>query len=206
MSLYSIFLITAIAVLIYYAAKMMYQSWEHELDIANFYKKNHLIHTDIKNIKKSFKDNPELYKKAAQEYDDEKKALYIYNENKRKKAIAKRVYAYEYEDMLYQIFAPIVERYCYTDLYWSTYRINLSKEYLVQKITEIIGITEEGAEQIIEYLASKDILFNYDGRYHLTSMLEKGTGDTYERWNIISDTDMNIDKWMNEHGYKHKNN
>ena len=55
-------------------------------------------------------------------------------------------------------------------------------------------------------LVDHELIFEYGpGKYFMTTMLEENSNileHNFEAWNVVSDTDMNLDKWMIEHGYE----
>lgn len=178
----------------------------HEYELASFYKKNHIINGDLSAIRKVLKDNPDLSKEIEKEYNEQQERDYLYQETKRKEAIAKRVFAYDYEELLYQLFAPIAENNDYF-FYWTTSgaRESFDKVNLIHRISVLSKKTRSESEQLFNILLEHELIYNWGGVYMLSPMLEYSKGDELLRWDVVSDTDWNLDKWMNANGYKHKN-
>ncbi len=196
---YIIFFIIVLVIFAIVVAYKLLQVRNHETQMAMFYKKNHITNDGVSTIRKRFKKNRELLVETEREYEKEKNADYLFHENKRKKAIAKRVFAYDYEDMLYQIYAPVAKKY----LKWSASGVTLEKSYIIQRISEIKNVSCIDAESIFNILVDHELICEYGpGNYFLTTMLE-GNSDILEHnieaWNVVSDTDMNLNKWMVEH-------
>lgn len=201
---YIIFFIIVFVIFAIVVAYKLLQVRNHETQMAMFYKKNHITNDDVSTIRKRFKKNRELLEETEREYEKEKKADYLYHESKRKKAIAKRIFAYDYEDMLYQIYAPVAKKY----LKWSASGVALEKSYIIQRISEIKNVSRIDAESIFNILADHELICEYGpGKYFMTTMLEENSNvleHNFEAWNVISDSDMNLDKWMVEHDYERK--
>lgn len=202
------FLIVLVLFAIYGLVKLipyLIKKRTHENELALFYKKNYMTNSDLSTIRKQIKNNPGLFKEIEKKYKEQKERDYSYQEAKRKEAMAKRVFAYDYEELLYQIFAPIAESNDHF-LYWTTSgsREGFDKVNLIHRISVLSKKSAIESEQLFDILLEHELIYNWGGVYKLTFMLEYSNGDELLRWDIISDTDWNLDKWMNAHGYKHK--
>lgn len=154
----------------------------------------------IESIEKRFKNDPELLKEAeklfAQSMEDKKR----YKELDRKRGIVERVFAYDYEDLLFQIYAPVAtENYFHV---WDAYDKYLTRGQILDRISEIRAISIEEADKTFQILKEHFLIVPYGQGFCLTHMLEADRNIS-PSWNIVSYTDMNLDKWMVAHGYKH---
>lgn len=176
----------------------------HYRELADFYP---WYYEDDESIEKRFKDNPDLIKEAEKLLAEKKERDRIWEEKKKKDEIIERVFAYDYEEMLYQIFAP----YAKVDFRgrWGCF-VFLQKELIMKQISEIKNISLKESEEIFQTLVEHSLLIPLDPRgsveYTLTPLLEENNDGKSSRWNVVSDTDMNLNKWMIAHGYEHKKN
>jgi hypothetical protein len=165
-------------------------------------------HESVESIRKRFKSNPELFKEAkklySQEMEQKRERERIRKETNRKEGIIKRVLAYDYEELLFQIFATYAtEKFCLCPEWASS---ALTKGQILDKISEIKAISEDEAEKIFNVLREHHLIFKLSDGFYLDPMLEKRntlSSDGYPSWDIVSNMDMNLDKWMVAHGYKH---
>ena len=157
--------------------------------------------SNIEEIRKFFKDNPEKIKEAEESLKEKKESIRLFQESEKRELIKTRVYAYDYEEMLYQIYAPFA---ILSMGKWLSLE-GLDKEYIVQNIAKIRNMTYEEAQILFEDLTKHNLIndFAKTGKFVLCSMLA-ASGSQDKKWQIVSDTDMNLDKWMVQHGYKHK--
>ena len=165
---------------------------------------------DEKTIMKRFKEKPELIKEAEKVLEEKKEREHRWNEIQKKQMIKERIFAYDYEELLYEIFAP------YAKLNFQgkwEFLGGLPMELIIERISDIKKIPIDDAVDIFEILIKHNLLNRFllnEGEYSLSSLLLPKTskktdeqGD-FMRWDIVSDTDLNLDKWMVEHGYEHK--
>ena len=197
---YSLFIIIPIVVVVI----KLVQIRQHETELASFYKKNHYTYEDISTIRKRLRQDRELLKETEEDYKKQQKADYYYQEAKRKEAIVKRVFAYDYEEMLYQIFAPIAKNND-DGLTWHAGMRYVGKSYIVNEITKKKKVSILEAESIFNILIEHELIIRVGpDMYTLTYWLESTKLEKGLNWDVVSDTDWNLDKWMNAHGYKHK--
>ena len=161
--------------------------------LAEFYKKTHKTSAEVDEIRRWFKESEELFTETLNEYKESLKKKEYENELKRRELIIKRVLAYEYEEMLYQIYAPTPKEYGFT-------MSPLEGDFIIQRISEIKQIPINEAEDVFKKILSLGLLYVYrqGGKFYLTEML----ATTFSNWNIVSDIDYNLVKWKKEHGYK----
>lgn len=72
----------------------------------------------------------------------------------------------------------------------------LPKEEIISKISTIRGVSKIEAKDIFNKLEEHNVLLEIGGDYMLSLI------NTSSDWDIVSDTDMNLDKWI----VKHQNN
>lgn len=196
-NVYLIFFLIVFAILAIVVAYKLLQVRNHDINMARYYKHNHITNDDITAIRRRFKQNRKLLEEVEKEYEQEQNAKYIYKETERKELIAKRVFAYDYEDMLYQIYAPTAKHIFGHS--WQT--VEMEKECIIQRISEIKQIPFNMAENVFETLLAHDLIYQWHpGYYTLTQMLASDNAN----WDIVTDTDMNLDKRITEHHYERK--
>lgn len=170
----------------------------HYKELAHFYG---MHDSNIEDIRKFFQVNPEKIKEAEELLKEKKESIRLFQESEKRELIKNRVYAYDYEEMLYQIYAPFA---ILSMGKWLSLE-GLDKEYIVQSIAKIRNMSYEEAQILFEDLNKHNLIndFAKTGKFVLCSMLA-ASGSQDKKWQIVSDTDMNLDKWMVQHGYKHK--
>ena len=177
---------------------------EHYQELAKYYR---IDNTDIDAIRKFFKENPDELYHAERRFREDAIHKKEVDERCKKHAIINRVFAYDYEDMLYQIYAPLAEENYYQR--WCSYK-EIPKDLLIKKIMEIRKVANDEAAHILEELIKRNIIVSNvfeNGECSLSFFLQDYTGDhntTFERWDIVSYLDLNLDKWIVAHGYEHK--
>ena len=145
---------------------------------------------EIRDIVKKFQKDPKLLKQTEKEYYKQQLREAEEEEYKRKKLIAKRVFAYDYEDLLFRLYELTAKEHLGE---WCI--IGMAKDEIIQRITEIKSISKNEAEELFKVLVDHELIWNYGCKYELTPMLRIGnTG-----WDAVSYTDMNFDKWMDTH-------
>lgn len=145
------------------------------------------INREIASIIKRFKKDPQLLKKTEKAYYEEEHRKAIEKENQKKELIKKRVFSYDYEDLLYRLYEPTAKEYLGD---WQIEGID--KDVIIQRISEIKSISGNEAEELFKLFVEHDLIWGVGRKYELTPMLAKWNAD----WNIVSDTDMNFQKWM----------
>ncbi len=174
----------------YYMEK---HSWELNLDgpkVLEFIEKSYSY----------YKANPEKFMVAENEYKNHLKADYAEKEAKKRELIKKRVFAYDYEEMLYEIYAPTATRINSNE--WKSNSLN--KDYIIERIGNIMEISKEEALKIFDLLIDKKILekeYRNEDEISLCYMLNSKYYRSSDEWQIVSDIDLNLSKWMVNHGY-----
>lgn len=174
----------------YYMEK---HSWELDLDgpkVLEFIEKSYSY----------YKANPEKFMVAENEYKNHLKADYAEKEAKKRELIKKRVFAYDYEEMLYEIYAPTATRINSNE--WKSNSLNM--DYIIERIGNIMEISKEEALKIFDLLIDKKILekeYRNEDEISLCYMLNSKYYCSSDEWQIVSDIDLNLSKWMVNHGY-----
>ena len=153
-------------------------------------------------IRLFFKSHPNKLAEAEQKLKEKKESVRRMREYWKRELIKQRVFFFFYEEMLFQIYAPSAK-----DSYEDWIPEWLSKDYVVQRISEIKNISIDEALNTFNTLKEKLILVEIpDLGVSLAKMLCDDTDYKDPQWNVVCDIDMTLNKWMDAHGYKHKNN
>ena len=169
-------------------------------DILPGFTSTRYVKPTVDQVRKYFKAHPEKLAEAEKEYKEAEERRCIGAELRRKDLVKRRVFAYDYEDMLFQIYAPTA-----SDFDDSWHPGHLSKEYILQRIAEIKNVSAEDALKIFDALIKKNVISDIP---ELGVLLAPMLWDDYNhkdpQWNIVSNLDMTFSKWMDAHGYEHK--
>lgn len=153
----------------------------------------------VDQIKKYFKSHPDKLTEAEKRYKEAEERHYVNREYWKRELIKSRVFAYDYEDVLFQIYAPSA-----SDMGDRWQPQGLSKEYIVKRYAEIKNVSIDDALRTYDMLIRKNVICDLPGMgVFLDSMLWDDYKYKDQRWNVVSDTDMTLTKWMDAHGYKH---
>lgn len=126
----------------------------------------------------------------------------------KKQYTIKRVFAYDYEDFFYSLFSPYAKYSNHTG--WSIYSDSIPKEYIINKlaewkrvsINEIDDLFEKCVENELIHGDYKELSLKMHSKDHY-SYKNYCLGLTLTRYaNIVSDSDMNINKWIEKNGQR----
>ncbi len=107
--------------------------------------------------------------------------------------IVKRAYSFQYEDGVYQIFAPFAKKNYGS---W-TVSESLEVEYVIREIKEIYNVTNEKARELFdEFVKNELINFFFHDERKKKCMLGRILDS---EWNVISEYDLNLSKWIELH-------
>lgn len=150
-----------------------------------YFLKFHSYMTDYKSLKKYFDSHPEIYEECLRIKKERDEISKKVDEKLKKQNIMNRIFAYDYEDMLYTIYLPTAREHD------GKYTIGrLTKDRIISGICEYKNISRSEAEILFEDLYKHGLFWGgRDGEYSLILV-----DSIY--WNIVSDSDMNFDKWM----------
>lgn len=118
-------------------------------------------------------------------------------DKERKENIIKRVFAYKYENLIYEIFAPYARQPKFGGGFkyqrWNI-DIDLEDEFIKSEISRILCVPNDDAAKIFKELLDNLLLC------HINYKNKSGVGHILTReWDIISRNDMNLDRWMESH-------
>lgn len=172
-------------------------------DLAKHYNLNNAVldpnRSYDQNLKKVFSD-PKARKEAEEnrrKYNERKAAE---EDKKRREDIIKRTYSYKYEDIVYEIFAPYrKERRVSIDGQKWEVNERLENEFVIQEISRILNVDSEEARRLFKEFDDNNLVDVGLGR-NLSRGRKCGLGVllAYD-WNIISNSDKNFSKWIEEH-------
>jgi hypothetical protein len=145
------------------------------------------------------------YERALREYYKDPKKLAEAEENKKrrdennrkfeelqkKENTINRVYAYKYEDFIFSLFSPFASYTSYNNE-WRIPHDSLPENYVVHRMKEI---SSEHTYSLFREFLKKGLLYRH---YKTTKISIGGTLSFYA--NIISEEDMNMDKWIKKNG------
>ena len=171
-------------------------------DIHPGYSRKRYSEPTIEEIRCYFKNHPDKLAETEKKYKEKKEREHYNRESWKKSYIMDRIFAYDYEDMLFQIYSKVAKE----DIKgkWVA-GIHINTEDLINEICRIRNVNRSEAYRIIHQLHARGIISDIGGGYLLSALLQDLGNDDMCSWNIVSDVDMNLDKWMVAHGYKHKN-
>ena len=114
--------------------------------------------------------------------------------------------SYQYEDLVYEIYAP----YCiYSSFYEKWYTdVQLRKDHIIKRIFEIKSdkapsVSLADAKSLFKAMIEAEVLdcmFDNSATYYQMGIVLR-----YD-WAVVSDEDMNIDKWIKKNGGDSQNN
>lgn len=154
--------------------------------------------------------DPEIRKKAEAKRQDEREKKQKEEDLKRRELIIKRTFSYKYENILYEVFAPYATKRVieYDGQKWEL-RLGktLDNVFVISEISRIAGLPKDKATELFEDFVKNDML--EIGLKHINDYTVLGKWVRDERcslgnlllydWNIISNEDMNLSKWIEMH-------
>ena len=200
-------LMAVIAVVLYMIA-MSYQKSEDEAkedaDLFKYIKgkdKKFDKNMSRSNIKRIL-SNPETRRYAEEQRQKAIQKTEAYEDKRRKELILKRTYSYQYEDVVYEIFAPLAVKEKNAQLAaerggWHVSK-SLDKAFVQNEIARIMKISDEDASNLLfEFKENKMIkILNIPPKLNNACFM----GDLLlYQWDIISKQDKNISKWIGTH-------
>lgn len=167
----------------------------YDADIRSEYKTKNIF-SDRQRMNYIRKNYPEKWEQAKKkcEYSDEQDA--IYKDKDRKEKIANRMFAYDYEEDLYKLYSKyaFVEHKQYTSA-----GKTLSRKKVCEHLMACRNLSEDEANVLIDNLIKHQVLYEFVG-VSLGSMIDGRFYGSY--WDVVSDRDLNLHKWMIQNGYK----
>lgn len=162
-------------------------------DISDFEKFwNTHKHLSYEQALRAYYKDPKKLSEAIEEKNKSDELHRKIEEKFKKENTIKRVYAYKYEDFLFSLFSPFAEC-CPIHKKWDVSSFDvLPESYIIYRMRQIDSEDTYGlyCEFLKNYLLQKD---------HDTTNVRLGsTLGVYA--NILSDEDMNMDKWIRKNG------
>lgn len=154
--------------------------------------------------------DPEVRKRAEERRATYKEEKQREADLKRKDSIVKRTYSYKYENVLYEIFAPYATKreFEYNGQMWEVkYGTELENDFVISEISRLLNLPLEDAKELFWEFDKNDMLdvghkYIEDktavGQWIKSDRCEFGSLLAYN-WNIISNEDMNLSKWIEQH-------
>lgn len=118
-------------------------------------------------------------------------------ETERKEAIAKRVYSYKYENVIYEIFSPYARKGgggSFKRQKWTIDLIYFEDEFVKNEISRILNIPYSDAAKLFDEFLDNQLLMHSFGQTQCSA----GNILT-EQWDIITKNDNNFSIWMDSH-------
>ena len=129
---------------------------------------------------------------------------------KRKDIIIKRTFSYKYENVIYEIFAPyaIKKKYELDGQKWEyPIYVRLENSFVISEISRLLCLETDESNELFwnfekndmididsKYIADGTVL----GKWVKSDRCALGSLLIYD-WNIISNEDMNLSKWIEQH-------
>lgn len=119
-------------------------------------------------------------------------------DKERKEKIINRVFSYQYESLIYEIFSPYAEKKNYNKAYggrfpWQSWVVekHLEDDFVKSEISRLLSVSSTEAAALFSSFIEKRLLghWMYKNKCTIGTTLEKD-------WDIISKTDMNLSRWM----------
>ena len=154
-----------------------------------------------KNIKKILSD-PETRKYAEDLREKAIQRSEVCEDSRRKELILKRAYSYQYEDVIYEIFAPLAVKERNPQIAaerggWAVFK-PIDKAFFQSEVARIMKISDEEASFfILEFMKNEMIrVINIPDKINNACFM----GDLLKyQWDIISKQDKNVSKWIESH-------
>lgn len=118
-------------------------------------------------------------------------------ELKRKDKIIKRVFSYQYEELIYEIFSPYAKKNQFGGTFrrqsWSVNE-ELENEFVINEISRILSISYDEASSLFKKFIENELLgrSTYKNRCNIGTLLGN-------EWDLVSKDDMNLSRWMESH-------
>lgn len=148
------------------------------------------------NIKKILSD-PEVRKIAEEAREKAIKQKQKDEDKRRKEDILNRTFSYKYENVIFEIFAPFANKKKYPSRNEEEWECTerLEVEFIKNELMRLCNVTYEDAEELITKFEQHKLL-----TFFTRGKKKCFYGNTLKYdWNIISDEDMNLSKWIQQH-------
>lgn len=137
---------------------------------------------------------PTRKQKVLDSYNKHVKSAKEWEDQSNKEKIKRRVFSYEYEDLIYSLFSDQAQKNKYSGEWEIPISSYIPENKIITEIKHYYNINDQEAHSKLKLLVDKGLLDNhlYGDKYDMGSILKYNP-------NIISESDMNFNKWMNTH-------
>ena len=174
---------------------------EHLLDLAEYvndefmtFQDEHENYSETKALRKFFSNSRVRLKalKLRSEHEQKKKN---YEDEIDKYHIKNRVFAYDYEETIYEIFSKTANYFIpqYPKEKIVYHYSHIKKDEFVEELSSKLKLSKDEAESLFNVFLNKQSIFkdNFDNC---------GIGSTLELyWNVVSPNDFNFSRWIEAH-------
>lgn len=158
------------------------------------FQNHHEDYSEAKALRKFFSNMKNL-KKAFEEEMKEKNLLGTIDDNEHKRNVVNRVFAYDYEETIYEIFS---KRAYYFEPKYPTEKIefrahSIKQDDFIKELSLKLHITQKEANELFIKFLNKQIIYKWKND-------ECSIGYTLTLyWNVVSQNDLNFHRWMEAH-------
>lgn len=167
---------------------------EYVYDEYMTFQDEHENYSEAKALRRFF-SNTRIYKKAIELQREDENIRKGHEYEFKKRNIKNRVYAYDYEETIYDIFSKTA--YYFTPEY-PTEKIDyhygdIKKDVFIEELSSKLKLSKDEAESLFnEFLKRLLVMMNRNGTCRIGYTL-----DLY--WNVVSPNDLNFTRWIEAH-------
>lgn len=167
---------------------------EYVYDEYMTFQDEHENYSEAKALRRFF-SNTHIYNKALELQREDENIRKGHEYELKKRNIKNRVYAYDYEEIIYDIFSKTA--YYFTPQY-PTEKIvyhygDIKKDVFIEELSSKLKLSKDEAESLFnEFLNRLLVKMNRNGTCSIGYTL-----DLY--WNVVSPIDLNFTRWMEAH-------
>lgn len=142
-----------------------------------------------------FFNNSRIYLKALELQREDEKNRKEYDDEVKKNNIKNRVFAYDYEETIYEIFSKTA--YIFTPQH-PTEKIvyhysDIKKDVFIEELSSKLKLSKDEAESLFNVFLNRQLVFmNRNGACRIGFTLKL-------YWNVVSSNDLNFSRWMEAH-------
>lgn len=132
--------------------------------------------------------NPEVRQKAENLRSEEMERERMREERDKKKYTKARVYSYDHESLIYQIFAPFRDAKPFAGEWHCS--MELENDFVISEIARIKKDSINEAEKLFSEFKDNELVFSIGKKCRMGLTLK-------QYWNVVTDEDLNFTKWVN---------
>ena len=175
------------------------------IDLGQYIGYGHVNTEEGKKVLRKILSDPETRKFAEERRNAYKLEEQKKEELERKKKVIRRTFSYQYENILFEIFAPYATKMKY-EIKGQKWEIRIGQtlpnDFVISEISRLLGISLEKANELfMEFeknnMLSINTIYTYQ-KWRKGDRCSLGGLLLYD-WNIISNEDMNLTKWIEQH-------